>query len=252
MPIEEQPSEELLRRLVEEAQSGGEEAVVVETSREVADAWVRAGFAERARILEAPVEALERRLGSEKAPSFGSIHVQTDDADAVIRAVRQFVPRMPGSSKGSVVAPPRNGWVAVYDELSDRDPEMLRRLARELSDRMGAVVLLLGVEEGQVVRFVLFERGRIMDEYLSVPEFHGDLPPGDVIALSANPTVVARLTGADPGEVRRVVRTAKALEELAPAPELVAEVAAVLGVEGAEHGYAGAETVPSAVVLPRE
>ncbi len=41
---------------------------------------------------------------------------------------------------------------------------------------------------------ILFERGRIVDEYLSVPEFYGPLPPGDVVGLAANPTVVARLT----------------------------------------------------------
>jgi hypothetical protein len=252
MPIDEQPSEDLLRQLVEEAQERGDDAVVVEATPETADAWRRAGFSERARILEAPVAALEYRLGYEREPSFGSIHVQTDDIDAVVRGVRQFVPRMPGNSRGSVVSPPRNGWVAVYDELADREPEMLRRLARELSDRMGAVVLLLGVEEGQVVRFVLLERGRVMDEYLSVPEHHGELPPGDVIALSANPTVVARLTGADPAEVRRVIRTGKRLEDLAPAQELVTDIAAVLGVAGGDHGYAGAGDVPGAVALPRE
>jgi hypothetical protein len=252
MPIDEQPSEDVLRRLVEDAQARGEDSVVVEATPETADAWRRAGFSERARILEAPVAALEHRLGDEREPSFGSIHVQTDDVDAVVRGVRQFVPRMPGNSQGSVVSPPRNGWVTVYDELADREPEMLRRLARELSDRMGAVVLLLGVEEGQVVRFVLFERGRVMDEYLSVPEHHGELPPGDVIALSANPTVVARLTGADPGEVRRVVRTARRVEDLPPAPEFVAEVAAVLGVEGADYGYAAALALEDALVLARE
>jgi hypothetical protein len=252
MPIDEQPSEDVLRRLVEDAQARGEDAVVVEATPETADAWRRAGFFERARILEAPVAALEHRLGDEREPSFGSIHVQTDDVDAVVRGVRQFVPRMPGNSQGSVVSPPRNGWVTVYDELADREPEMLRRLARELSDRMGAVVLLLGVEEGQVVRFVLFERGRVMDEYLSVPEHHGELPPGDVIALSANPTVVARLTGADPGEVRRVVRTARRVEDLPPAPGFVAEVAAVLGVEGADYGYDAALALEDALVLARE
>jgi hypothetical protein len=251
MPIDEQPSEDVLRRLVEDAQARGEDSVVVEATPETADAWRRAGFSERARILEAPVAALEHRLGGDQEPSFGSIHVQTDDVDAVVRGVRQFVPRMPGNSQGSVVSLPRNGWVTVYDELADREPEMLRRLARELSDRMGAVVLLLGVEEGQVVRFVLFERGRLMDEYLSVPEHHGELPPGDVIALSANPTVVARLTGAHPAEVRRVIRTGKRLEDLAPAQELVTDVAAVLGVEGGDHGYAAAGRIPGALELPR-
>jgi hypothetical protein len=158
---------------------------------------------------------------------------------------------MPGGSKGSVVAPPRNGWIAVYDELADRNPEMLRRLARELSDRMGAVVLVLGVEEEEVVRFVLFERGRVVDEYLSVPEYYGDIPPGDVIALSANPTVVSRLTGADPADVRRVARTAKSTSELPPAAELAGEISALLGIEGGEHGYARARDVPDAVDLPR-
>jgi hypothetical protein len=252
MPIEEQPSDEIVRRLVEDARDRSEDTVVVEAAPGVADAWVRAGFRERARTLEAPVEVLEKRLGSDKAPSFGSIHVQTDEVDSVVRAVRQFVPRMPGSSKGSVVAPPRNGWVAVYDELCDRDPEMLRRLARELSDRMGAVVLLLGVEQGEVVRFVLFERARIMDEYLSVPEYHGALPPGDVIALSANPTVVARLTGADPTDVRRVVRTARSPAELPPAGKLVAEVATVLGVAGAEHGYTATSMAKGSIRVERD
>src|SRR5919109_2216213 len=224
MRINEVPTEEALRRLVDEARSSGTEQVVVETSHEAGDAWIRAGFTEQARVLEAPLELVERMLVGGKEPSFGSVQVQTDDLEAVVRAVRQYVPRLPGGSKGSVVAPPRNGWTAVYDELCDREPEMLRRLARELSDRMGAVVLLLGVEEGAVVRFVFFERGRGMDEYLSVPDYHGEVPPGDVIALQANPTVVARLTGADPTEVRRAVRTAPSPAELPPAPELVREV----------------------------
>ena len=37
---------------------------------------------------------------------------------------------------------------------------------------------------------ILFERGSIVDEYLSVPEFYGPLPPGDVVGLAANPRVV--------------------------------------------------------------
>lgn len=249
MRFDEGPNDDTLRRLVDEAKNRGEDTVTVETTPEVGDAWHRAGFAERARVFELSVEELERRLDAEKAPSFGSVHVQTDDLDGVVRAVRQFVPRMPGGSKGSVVAPPRNGWIAVYDELTDRSPEMLRRLARELSDRMGAVVLLMGVEEDEVVRFVLFERGRVMDEYLSVPEYYGDIAPGDVIALSANPTVVARLTGADPAEVRRVARTAKSSSDLAPAQELIAAIGRVLGVMGAHHGYPGARDLPGSVSL---
>ena len=252
MRYDEPPSEETLRKLIDEARGRGEETVTVETTREAGDAWVRAGFTEQARVLEASVASLEQRLASDKAPSYGSVHVQTDDLDGVLRAVRQFVPRMPGGSRGSVVAPPRNGWIGVYNELTDRNPEMLRRLARELSDRMGAVVLLLGVEEGQVVRFVLLERGRTMDEYLSVPQYYGEVPPGDVISLAANPTVVARLTGADPAEVRRVIVNGKSPDELPPADELAGAVGSLLGVEGGDHGYERAGEIPDAVDVPRE
>jgi hypothetical protein len=197
------------------------------------------------------VSGLEERLGSQEASSFGSIHLQSDDLSAVEQAVRQFVPRLPGGSRGSVVAPPRGGWIAVYDDVCDRNPEMLRRLARELSDRIGAVTLLLGIEREELVRMILFERGRIVDEYLSVPEFYGPLPPGDVIGLAANPTVMSRLTGAEPEAVRRIARTAPSPADLPPARELLAELATVMHVEGSETGWADAQEIDGSVRIER-
>ena len=112
---------------------------------------------------------------------------------------------------------------------------------------MGAVVLAIALERGAVVRYALLERGRMVDEYLSVPEYYGPMPPGDVVALGANPTVVARLTGADPKQVRAAARTAVSPGELPPAPELLAEIARAMRIEGAEHGYAEAGHIPEAV-----
>ena len=129
---------------------------------------------------------------------------------------------------------------------------MLRRLARELSERTGAVVLAVGVEHEQVVRFILFEAGRIVDEYLSVPEHYGALPPGDVIALAANPRVVARLTGADPAEVRAVARTALSPDELPPPEELLAGIAAAIGLEASSTGWADAPEIPDAISVQRK
>lgn len=200
----------------------------------------RWGFRDEVVVMTGAIAELEARIGRQDASSFGSIHVQSDDLSAVEQAVRQLVPRLPGGSRGSLVAPPRNGWIAVYDDVCDRSPDMLRRLARELCDRIGAVSLLLGVERDELVRMVLFERGRIVDEYLSVPEFYGPLPPGDVIGLAANPTVVTRLTGADPEAVRRIARTAPAPADLPPARELLADLAAAMGIEGAGHGWSDA------------
>jgi ribosomal protein S18 acetylase RimI-like enzyme len=245
---------ELMREVLSEFRKRGIEQLDLEVlaSNQVARSlYARWGLRDEVLIMTASVSGLEERLGGQEASSFGSIHIQSDDLSTVEQAVRQFVPRLPGGSRGSIVTPPRSGWIAVYDDVCDRNPEMLRRLARELSDRMGAVTLLLGVEREELLRMILFERGRIVDEYLSVPEFYGPLPPGDVVGLAANPTVVARLTGADPDAVRRVARTAPSPADLPPARELLSDLAAVVGVDGAESGWGDAPDIEGSVRIAR-
>ena len=51
------------------------------------------------------------------------------------------------------------------------------------------------------------------------------------LALEANPTLVARLTGADRDEVRRVMRTAISPADLPPADELYETIARMMGLE---------------------
>jgi ribosomal protein S18 acetylase RimI-like enzyme len=222
----------LLRELVREGRERGSSRVTLDVLvvNEVAvAAWRRLGFQDDKYYLATTVADLESRLAEVDAePSVGALYVQTDDSVAVERMVAKYLPRI-GHSESTVVAQPENGWTRVDDELSRSDPQALRRLSRELSAAMGAVVLTLGVE-GAVVRYILWDRGGIADEYVSLPEYHGPLPPGDVVALAANPTVAERLTGADPARVRAVARTAKATEELPRANELVVEIAEVLGV----------------------
>jgi ribosomal protein S18 acetylase RimI-like enzyme len=198
--------------------------------------YQRWGFVEHTLVLGAPVASLRERLEPGRhAVSFASLHVQTDDVSAVERAVTAFAPRI--GSRRNRVEGPRNGWTAIYDEVADRDPTVLVRFGREVSSRLGAVVVALSLEVEQVVRLVALDRGGIVDEYLSVPEFYGVLPPGDVIGLAANPTVLQRLTGADPAAVKAAARTAGSAAELPPARELLAAIATALGIEGADHGY---------------
>lgn len=225
----------LVETVIENLRARGATHVLVTADAGSLAFYEQLGFREESRNLALALDVREDSGGR----SYGSIHVQTDDLGAVERAVQQFVPRLPGRSRGSRVGQPDSGWIAVYDDVCDRDPSMLRRLAKELSDRMGAVVLAVGVEHEQVVRFVLLEAGRVVDEYLSVPEHYGPLPPGDAIALAANPRVVSRLTGADPAAVRAVARTAASPAELPPAQTLLEEIAAAIGLGGAGHGWEG-------------
>jgi ribosomal protein S18 acetylase RimI-like enzyme len=223
----------LVREAAARLRASGAVVVSLEVQAENADAravYGRWGFRKALLTLEAPVEELEERLSSETSePSRGLVFVQTDDETRVGQAARAFLPRL-GRSPRTDVHAAANGWIAIDDELCSSDPALLRRLAQELSYRTGGVVLTLGVEEGAVVRYVLFDRGSIADEYASVPEYHGPLPPGDVVALNANPTVAHRLTGADPERIRAVARTAARTADLPPAEVLYAELADVLGV----------------------
>jgi GNAT superfamily N-acetyltransferase len=224
---------ELVREAAEQLRAHGVDTLELEVLATNGDAravYERWGFAPVELTLAMPIHALVQRLDRSDGPTFGSIHVQTDDTASVERAVHKALPRM-GHSEQTMVGGPDNGWVTIRDELCDRDPDVLQRLAKELSYTNGGVVLALGVEDGMLVRYTLYDRGAAMDEYASVPEFRGPLPPGDVIALGANPTVVARLTGADPARVREIARTAASPADLPPALELHAQIAELMGVQ---------------------
>jgi aminoglycoside 6'-N-acetyltransferase I len=224
----------LLAELVEPARAAGLEHVSLEVLVRNTDArrlYERLGFAPVDTFMVAPLGAFAERVGSdERPPSFGSLHVQTDHEAGVERAVAQFMPRL-GRTEWTEVTAAENGWVAVTDELCDRDRSAQRRLGAELSERMGVPVVAFALEEDAVVRFLLFDRGRMVDEYLSVPTYYGDLNKADELSLAANATLVARLTGADPARVRTAARTASALSELPPARELLAQIAAVMNLE---------------------
>src|SRR5215208_6704586 len=209
----EQIAQALVARLLDEHPDAERVTVEIDNHDErAASLLARWGFVPARRVLAVDVDVLRRDLErSPRGESFGSVHVQTDDQPA------------------------------------DRDPTALRRLARELSDRLGAVVMSLGVEEGAVVRFLLLDRGRLLDEYLSIPEYYGPLPSGEVVALAANPTLAERMTGADRREVRAAAQHGKRPEDLPPPTEMVAALGRAMRIEGAEHGYRDAAELPGAI-----
>jgi ribosomal protein S18 acetylase RimI-like enzyme len=226
--------QELLAAIVEPARQAGLDHVSLEVLTRNSEArrlYDRLGFAPVDVFMVAPLGGFAERLGNDESPpSFASLHVQTDDEAGVERAVRRYLPRI-GDSKFTEVSREENGWVSVVDELCDRDRSAQRRLGTELSERMGVPVIALALEEETVVRFLLFERGRMVDEYLSVPTYYGDLNKADELSLAANATLVSRLTGADPATVRAVARVASSPSELPPARELIGQIAELLGVE---------------------
>jgi ribosomal protein S18 acetylase RimI-like enzyme len=219
---------ELLRRVAAKAAERDCTHVLLDvdsTNTRAIAFYQRLGFEEGAKIMRAPLDALARLAEERRRESTGAVHVQSDDVNAIERVLGQFMPRLSRGSTFEAIG--SGGWTAV--RIQPFDGDVLRKLARELSDRFG-ITVLLALEEEAAVHFVIHDRGRMVDEYLSIPDYYGPLPPGDAIAMRANATVVSRLTGADPGRVRAVARTADPGVELPPPRELYAQIAELLGV----------------------
>jgi GNAT superfamily N-acetyltransferase len=217
---------ELSRSFVAQMREAGAEVVevgVVASNEGARSAYTGWGFQPFELLLAAPIDELEQRLAPADGPTFGFVHVQTDEVDRVKRDAVKVLRLEPDVEV-------EGNWVRVRSDATDADPERLKALAKELSYTTGGVTVSLGIQRGVVVRYDLFDRGADVDEYLSVPEYFGPLPPGDAYALGANATVVGRLTGADPRRVREVARTAASPSELPPAQELYEQIATVMGV----------------------
>jgi GNAT superfamily N-acetyltransferase len=218
---------QLVREVAAQMRERGVEMLELEVlasnaeARAIYDRW---GFKPVELTLGAPLAQLEQRLAPADGPTFGFVHVQTDDVEKVKRDAAKVLRFEPDVEV-------EGNWVRVRSDATDAEPERLKALAKELSYTTGGVVLSLGVDRGVVVRYDLFDKGADVDEYLSVPEYFGPLPPGDTYALGANATVVGRLTGADPRRVREVARTAASPGELPPAQELYEQIATVMGVQ---------------------
>ena len=219
---------EMLKRVAAAAGESGSTHVVLDVDSRNRDAiafYEHLGFEEGARIYRIALDGLL----AEQAPapaSVGAVHVQSDDSEAVERVVAEFLPRFLRGASAEVER--GRAWTTV--RVTPFDLETLEKLGKELSYRYGVTVVLT-LEVGAVVRFVIHDQGRMVDEYLSVPEYFGSLPPGDALALRANPTVVARLTGADAARVRATARTADRPGDLPPADELYAQIADLLGLQ---------------------
>jgi ribosomal protein S18 acetylase RimI-like enzyme len=218
---------QLVREVVSSLREAGAEVIELEVLASNAQAraiYERWGFKPVELTLGAPIAQLEQRLAPADGPTFGFVHVQTDDVEKVKGDAVKVLRLEPDVEV-------EGNWVRVRSDATDADPDLLKSLAKELSYTTGGVVLSLGIQRGAVVRYDLFDRGADVDEYLSVPEYFGALPPGDAYALGANATVVGRLTGAEPRRVREVARTAASPDELPPAQELYEQLAAVMGVQ---------------------
>lgn len=66
----------------------------------------------------------------------------------------------------------KQGWVSVYDEFSDQQNEQeLHRLAKDLSDHLATDVLAFLVHDSDILIYLIYKQGKLVDEYNSRPDY---------------------------------------------------------------------------------
>ena len=74
-----------------------------------------------------------------------------------------------------------DGWVGVFDEISDRqDQEMMHQLTEDLSAGLETSVFAFAVNDSDVLEYLRYERGELVAEFNSWPDHDrkGDESPG--------------------------------------------------------------------------
>src|SRR5215469_2566751 len=98
---------------------------------------------------------------------FTNYQVRGKSASDVSKAIEPLV------ETRAYVSTAKGGWVTVYDEASDQqDDEILKRIASELSKKLGTAVFAFLVHDSDIAIYWLYENGVLIDEFNSAPDYY--------------------------------------------------------------------------------
>jgi uncharacterized protein len=155
--------------------------------------------------------------------SFTNYQVRTRSVSRCAKAAAQVV------SSRALVTDQQNGWITIYDEASDaQDVKELRRVAQSLSAKIATSVLVLLVHDSDVFLYLLYDHGRLTDQFDSHPEYFGPVSAARRKKWAGHFARVAKLAprGTTAAAIRDALTGSQAFAE-----ERATQFARLLGVE---------------------
>lgn len=153
--------------------------------------------------------------------SYSNITLHGPARDAIIKALE-------ARGRLAFVGPDTGGFVVVFDEAVDVDPDQSAHLAAELSAALNGLALAATVYDDDIFLYALARDGQVVDMYTSAPGYGegGVEPPagGDAAVLSA------AFGSGDAGAVERILRTAAGEDGYLFESQRHADLAEVLGL----------------------
>lgn len=157
----------------------------------------------------------------------GSIHVRTDDREAVRAAVEKLARRKKAEF---LLAPTLGGWTSIYPYSHGQDDSVSKALAKALPFDVVHVL----VHDDDIFAYFFYRSGKLLDEYNSAPDYFEPVSARKKARLAGRPELLAAFLK-DPGgvfELRRV------LDEHRPfATETLERFALLLDLPNAATSY---------------
>jgi uncharacterized protein len=120
--------------------------------------------------------------------SFTNYQIRTRSVSRCAKAVAQVV------SSRALVTDQKNGWITLHDEASDgQNIKEIRRVAKSLSAKTAAPVLALLVHDSDVLLYLLYDHGRLIDQFDSHPGYFGPVSAAQRKKWSGHFALLAKL-----------------------------------------------------------
>src|SRR5262245_1904558 len=97
---------------------------------------------------------------------YGSIHVRTDDREAVLDAAKSLARK--GDAR-FLVAPLLRGWVTLFPHNNGQEERLSKAFAGRLSDEILQVI----VHDDDIFAYAFYREGKLVDQYNSRPDYFG-------------------------------------------------------------------------------
>ncbi len=153
-----------------------------------------------------------------------NLHFRTTDDTALSAALRRQ-----GITQFRVL-PAKFGWTTLYEErASQQDERQIRYLGSTLSQDLKVAAIAFLVHDSDIACYWLFDKGQLLDEYNSCPDYFDENPPGDPPGHSGGkPNVLLRYCRRG---VRRADLAALLGEDAVFAEGVIQGLAEALGID---------------------
>lgn len=171
-----------------------------------------------------------------------NFNVRSNDRHSVEKTLRDM------KVAAAWVTAPKNGWITVYEErASGQDEERIQELSQRLSASAAVVALL--VHDSDVLCYWLYERGKLLDEYNSCPDYFEDGDPAAAAESRGKPEVLLNYCAA--GKKLADVQQTLGNTDRVFAEEQLTEMAELLGIDPTrarmDFAYVGNELAPTEI-----